>query len=259
MISAEVTLLNFSLNAKNTYRYRIKNQEDWQNNSVGKLSFSGLPYGKHTLEIKAFNSSQQEATNDLKIEVHVLKPFYLQSWFAILFLSITSFGGWFLVKKRKQKLKSKLTLEVAKNESEKIGKEIKCIDPKLLRPKNKNSIKKDELILQEDLDWFQQVEVIAKREIKTQNYSVDDLAQELFISRRQLYRKIKKMTGLTPKKYLKSIRLKKAKSVLETGEILTLTEVCYAVGFENTTHFANLFEAEFGERPHEYLKKSAGV
>jgi len=114
----------------------------------------------------------------------------------------------------------------------------------------------DGLIEKEDLEWLQQVEIIAEREIKNPYYSVDHLAQELLMSRRQVFRKIKKITGLTPKKYLNLIRLQKAKTILETGEVLTLTEICYSIGLENTTHFANLFEAEFGIRPHDLLKKS---
>lgn len=110
-------------------------------------------------------------------------------------------------------------------------------------------------ISKEDLDWLAQVEAIALRVIKNSNYSVEDLAKDLTTSRRQVFRRIKKTTGLTPKKYFNAIRLRKALTILETEKPLTLTEVCYAVGFENTTHFANLFEAEFGKRPHDFLKK----
>ncbi len=132
-------------------------------------------------------------------------------------------------------------------------------------PSNKTLKKKKTPVLattpvavqKEDLNWLQQVEDIAQREIKNPAYSIDDLARDLLMSRRQVFRKIKSITGLTPKKYLNSVRLQKAKIILETEQVLTLTEICYAVGFENTTHFANLFEAEFGLRPHDLLRKSA--
>jgi len=108
----------------------------------------------------------------------------------------------------------------------------------------------------EDLEWLSQVETIAWRELKNKYFSTDFLADELYVSKSQLFRKIKRITGLTPMRYIKLLRLQKAKRMLETEEVLTLTEVCFSVGLENTTHFAKAYEAEFGKRPHEFLKKS---
>ncbi len=109
-------------------------------------------------------------------------------------------------------------------------------------------------ITHEDLEWLKSIEEIALREVKNATYSIDDLAQELFMSRSKVFLEIKKITGLTPKKYLNSIRLQKAKTLLENKKVSNLTEVCFSVGFENTTHFANLFESEFGFRPHQYFQ-----
>ena len=112
-------------------------------------------------------------------------------------------------------------------------------------------------ITNHDLKWLEQVETIALRELKNNNFNTNQLADELFISKSKLFRKIKSITGLTPMKYIKLLRLQKAKRILETEEVLTLTEVCYAIGLENTTHFAKAYEAEFGKRPHELLKNAA--
>ena len=60
-------------------------------------------------------------------------------------------------------------------------------------------------LLPEDLDWLKTIEGIAIREIKNTRYNVDHLAKELLMSRRQLYRRVKRTTGMTPKKYLHSI------------------------------------------------------
>ena len=107
----------------------------------------------------------------------------------------------------------------------------------------------------EDLTWLKEVEIIAQREIKNTKFKIDDLAAELYMSRRQVFRKIKKVTGLTPNNYIKLLRLQTAKRMLETEDIYTLTEVCNAIGLENTTHFAKAYEAEFGKRPHNLLTK----
>ena len=108
----------------------------------------------------------------------------------------------------------------------------------------------------QDLAWLSQLETLALKELKNKNFTTDILVRELYISKSQLFRKIKRITGLTPMRYIKLLRLQKAKRILETEDVLTLTEVCFAVGLENTTHFANAYEAEFGKRPHELLKNS---
>ena len=104
-----------------------------------------------------------------------------------------------------------------------------------------------------DLDWLKQVEDIAKREIRNKQFKLDDLAAEMFISKRQLIRKIKNFTGLTPTRYIRTLRLQMAKDILEKGESHTITAVSYATGFENPTYFAQLFKKEFGKHPQEYL------
>jgi AraC-like DNA-binding protein len=91
------------------------------------------------------------------------------------------------------------------------------------------------------------------RELTNKQFVLEDLALELFVSKRQLSRKIKTITGLTANRYIRTIRLHKAKTIFETEDVYTLKEVAYAVGYENTSHFAKQFEDQFGKRPHEYL------
>ena len=104
-----------------------------------------------------------------------------------------------------------------------------------------------------ELEFLKQAEAVVKREIQNRLFTVDDLANELFISKRQLARKLKKTTGLPPGKYLREIKLHEAKRILETTEVYTVTEVCAAIGIENVTHFSKAFEERFGKKIQEYL------
>lgn len=256
LINLDIALLDFSNHQENTYQYRIKKLYDWKSNTTGQLNISGLPYGKHILEVRTSNNSQHEAANDLRIAINVLKPFYLQSWFIIVLLGLSTFGGWLLMNKRTQFLKNRQAVKRIPTKRKTIEEEKTLTTSKTQKPKVKTAIStiKGEIV-QQDLEWLEKVEQIALREVKNPNFTIDDLAQELLVSRRQLFRKIKKNQGFTPKKYLNHIRIKKAKNILETEDVLTLTEVSYAVGFENASYFAKLYEAEFGKRPHDLLKK----
>ena len=130
---------------------------------------------------------------------------------------------------------------------------------KITLASSSTSVKKDrgETIYQpspSDLQWLKQLEAIVNKELSNSRFALNDLAKELNLSQRQMARKIKQISGLTTNLYLREIKLNKARQLLETGNYHTLTEIIQQIGFENTTHFANLFEKRFGKRPHEYLK-----
>ncbi len=79
------------------------------------------------------------------------------------------------------------------------------------------------------------------------------MAAELLVSKRQVSRKIKKITGLTPNKYLREVKLHEAKRILDTQDVYTVSEVAIAVGFENPTYFARIFHERFGKKIQDYL------
>ena len=83
--------------------------------------------------------------------------------------------------------------------------------------------------------------------------SVEDICTKVGISRTQLYRKIKAMTGLSMAEVLKEIRLKRAKQLLKDRKF-NVNEVSYMVGFSDTDYFRKCFKAEFRVTPSEYYK-----
>lgn len=90
--------------------------------------------------------------------------------------------------------------------------------------------------------------------ISEPDYGVDDLCQNVGYSRPQLYRKIKSITGMSAIQFLRSIRLKRAAQLLASGSGMTVSEVMYAVGFNNISYFSKIFFTEFGTLPKDYGK-----
>ncbi len=82
-------------------------------------------------------------------------------------------------------------------------------------------------------------------------FSVEQLADDLAMSRMQVYRKLKAITGQTPNHVIRSIRLKRAAQLLNTGQF-TIAEVTYQVGFQDLKYFRERFKEEFGLTPSEY-------
>lgn len=70
------------------------------------------------------------------------------------------------------------------------------------------------------------------------------------MSRVQLYRKVKSLTGMTPVELLRKYRLSRGRQLLETTD-LSISEIAYDVGFTAPSYFAKCFKDEFGISPGE--------
>jgi len=92
-----------------------------------------------------------------------------------------------------------------------------------------------------------------EKNMENMDFHIDDLAKEMNISYAQLYRKIKFLTNMSVASFVRSIRLKRAKQIIET-EKLSLKEIIYKVGFENPQSFKRAFVKEFGISPANYKK-----
>lgn len=85
--------------------------------------------------------------------------------------------------------------------------------------------------------------------------NVNALCELSGIGNKQIYRKVKQLTGMSPVEYIKSIRMKKAAMLLQQKKF-TVAEVMYMVGFSNHSYFSKCFQAEFGKTPRQYLNDS---
>jgi signal transduction histidine kinase/DNA-binding response OmpR family regulator len=94
-----------------------------------------------------------------------------------------------------------------------------------------------------------------EQNMSNSNYAVEDLSRDVGMSRTQLYRKLKALTGQSANEFVRTIRLKRAAQLLEQHQ-LTVAEVTYAVGFTDLQHFRECFKKLFGVTPSEYAQKS---
>jgi AraC-like DNA-binding protein len=75
----------------------------------------------------------------------------------------------------------------------------------------------------------------------------------MYVSRYTLYKKILTLTGKTPNELVRSMRMKRAVQLLESGH-LTISQICHKVGFKSQKYFVKLFKAEFNTIPSKYLE-----
>ena len=86
--------------------------------------------------------------------------------------------------------------------------------------------------------------------LEDSHLNVEQLAEDMHLSRSQLYRKIKAMTGITANEFIREIRLEKAKHMIESGSE-SISEVGFKVGFSSPSYFTKCFKAHFGILPTE--------
>ena len=87
------------------------------------------------------------------------------------------------------------------------------------------------------------------------DFNVTSLQQVVGMGGKQLYRKVKALTGQTPVEYIRDLRLHKAAKLLRAGKF-NVSEVMYTVGFSNSSYFSKCFSKAFGMTPTEFMKKS---
>ena len=99
-----------------------------------------------------------------------------------------------------------------------------------------------------DKSFLKQLRKIIQENLANSDLSVEQIGDEIGLSRVQLYRKVKALTGYSPVEMLRKARLTRARHLLRTTE-KTVSEVAYAVGFSTPSYFSKCYKDEFGESP----------
>jgi DNA-binding response OmpR family regulator/nitrogen-specific signal transduction histidine kinase len=86
-----------------------------------------------------------------------------------------------------------------------------------------------------------------------EDFGLAALQHELNMGQKQLYRKIKALTGQTPTEFIRTLRLRRAKQLL-AQHAGTVSEIAFQVGFNNLSYFSKCFREEFGQLPSELVK-----
>ncbi|MTI19835.1 response regulator, partial [Fulvivirga sp. RKSG066] len=87
--------------------------------------------------------------------------------------------------------------------------------------------------------------------IADEDFGVEELSQELNLDRTQLFRKLKTLVNMSPSNFIRELRLKRAKQMLE-AQAATVSEVAFAVGFRSTSYFIKCYKDKYNHSPGSY-------
>ncbi|MBK6963665.1 MAG: AraC family transcriptional regulator [Bacteroidales bacterium] len=103
--------------------------------------------------------------------------------------------------------------------------------------------------------FMQKINILIKINLENENFDTDALSKAMSLSRTQLFRRLKSLIQQAPANYIKTLRLQKAKELLETTD-MTVSEVVFKTGFQTLSHFTNIFQKQYGILPSVFRRSN---
>ncbi len=210
------------------YESRLDNGE-WSLMKSDILVPGELSAGRHTLEVRV--SGQNEPTT---IEIYIRPPFYKSNGayaFYVLSALMLCFVFYKRLKKRHKKALGEQRVEnaIAREENSPVSPDDKFI----------TDAKK-----------------IIESNIEQEDFSVEKMSELLSMSRSGLYKKLTAVTGLTPLEFIRMVRMREGRRLLDSGES-SIAQIAYRIGM-SPKQFSKYFKDETGLTPSQYLRKNNG-
>jgi signal transduction histidine kinase/ligand-binding sensor domain-containing protein/CheY-like chemotaxis protein len=174
------------------------------------------------LTAKSSVESQIEALR-YGADLYIVKPFHLNYVRAAITNLITS--------------RKKLFEQLAENNGQKVFS---------LAPGEVMITAKDEIFLKE-------VITIVESGMQDPEFNIDHVAASIAMGRTTFFKKLKSLTGLSPVEFVREMRLKRSKQLMDAG-MDSVSEIAYLAGFNSLPYFSTCFKARFGISPSSYLK-----
>ena len=101
--------------------------------------------------------------------------------------------------------------------------------------------------------FIQKINTLIKVNLENENFDSNALCKAMFMSRTQLFRRLKSLIRQAPAIYIKTIRLQRAKELLETTDA-TVSEIAFKTGFQTLSHFTKIFKKQYGILPSAFSR-----
>ncbi len=233
--------LNYIHPNKNQYAYKLDNyDESWHyTNNESQVSYDNLEPGKYSFKVKASNNDGIWNEQGIILNLNIYQSFWQSSLFQGIALSmlVVLMGISYFYFDNQKKQKSTFASYQMSDLSE----------------SSFSSEEKDQK--SEEAVFLENAILLVQQNLPNHEFSINDMCIELGVSRAQLFRKIKKLSGQSVADFIKGIRLEKARQLLENGSF-SIGEVADETGFKSHSHFSRLFREKFGNSPSTFIKNN---
>ncbi|MBS4764735.1 response regulator [Alistipes sp. kh20] len=111
-------------------------------------------------------------------------------------------------------------------------------------------------ISKRDAEFIEKLNTHIEEHLCEETFYIEQLAEKMFMSRSNFYRKVKSLFGISPNDYMKTYRLRKAAEMIRSGDFL-IKEIYEQVGFKTSSYFSACFREEFGMTPKQYKDQNS--
>ena len=274
------------------YAYRLEGSDhEWHYLDKGNLdiTYNGLSYGDYHLTVHVVDGEGNIGDEVYQLEISVLPPWYLTIWSKLFYLTLLIVGiAWVVnahfvrkqlkeAKKQKEEILEQVqarmqfyasladdlknaaahqsfeevnhlvvsNLDVNASGSESESAMIVNFNGQQTTPE----VEIDEL----DKKLLDEIKETIEENMVDSDFNVSVLQEKMRMGNKQLYRKLKALTGQTPVEYIRDMRMRKAAKLLKAGKF-SVSEVMYTVGFSNSSYFSKCFSKAFGMTPTEFMR-----
>ena len=235
----------------------------------------------YTITLQAYYVQHINIIHSYTFQIIIRPPFWKTWWFIVLLIITLICIVIYSVRLRWQRMKRQAfileqkvmertkEIQSQKEELQVQAEKLQEINDELVRTNSEQSklfeiLSKTAVSKQIPLPKSYEEEILEKTmncihtHISNSNLSIDDISEYVCVSKIQLYRKIKAITGLTPADIVKTTRLQVAEEML-VSQKYTITEICFYVGFSDPKYFSKCFKEQYGVSPSEYVKKKTSI
>lgn len=253
-LTLQFSTLNYANPEHTQYRYRLKGADThWRYVTDGQplatVHYNSLPPNGYLFEAQA-SVSNGEWGETLQKAFVINPPFWLTWWAKLLYTLIVCFVAFYLLNLYLKRRKAKMELE---NE-DKVNRLFE------LREEARHQFAQSVNIDPEKIGINKEEEMLVKQllcamenHMDDVDYTVVQLAQDVALSRSNLYRRMEAMLGITPNDFMRNVRLKRAAKLLSETD-LPVNKIALMVGFGTPRYFSQYFKKMYGVTPNEYSR-----
>ena len=274
------------------YAYRLEGSDhEWHYLDKGDLdiTYNGLSYGDYHLTVHVVDGEGNIGDEVYQLEISVLPPWYLTIWCKLFYLTLLIvcivwvINAHFVRKQLKEAKKQKeeileqvqarmqfyanLADELKNAAAHRSFEEVNHLVVSNLDVNASDSESESAMIVNfngqqttpeveiDELDkkLLDEIKETIEENMVDSDFNVSVLQEKMGMGNKQLYRKLKAITGQTPVEYIRDMRMQKAAKLLKAGKF-SVSEVMYTVGFSNSSYFSKCFSKAFGMTPTEFMR-----
>lgn len=228
-----IELSSYSYRPDESYWYRF-DDGPWQTTGRNRNHIPvDLPGGTYTLQLSCSDPDSVQDAGITTCVVVIPHPWYIDWKAFVLYFAVLAAVAAVVLKARIRR----------KERDEQMKEKEKFLNLFVIENLQKHK--------PEDKVFLEKVTEAIEKNMGREEFNVSLLADMMAVDNKQLYRKLKQLTGLTPVNYIRKLRMRKAAVLLEQ-EKFTVSEVMYLVGYSNSSYFSKCFAEEFGSTPKGY-------